>query len=108
LNDAVLATVGFDVLALPWLTVAGDLASQWEIGKEVFSFGSSVRYTAPVVRTLALANVPDRRDDRLDGSLGIKLTNNRGLTGLANLYFPLRGAGLQAPLIWTLGAQYDF
>ena len=108
LNDAVLATVGFDVLALPWLTVAGDVASQWQIGQEVFSFGTSVSYLYPVARTISLANVPDRRDDRLDGSLGIKLSNNRGLTGLANLYFPLRGAGLQAPLIWTLGAQYDF
>jgi hypothetical protein len=108
LNDAAVMTAGFDVLALPWLTVAGDIAGQLQIGNEGFAFGSSVQYLFPVVRTLTLSNVPDRKDDRLDGSLGIKLTNNRGLTGLANLYFPMRGAGLQAPLLWTLGAQYDF
>lgn len=108
LNDAVLVTAGFDLLALPWLTLAGDLASQWQVGAQSFSYGTSVTYIFPVVRTLDLANVPDRRDDRLDASLGFKISNNRGLTGLANLYFPLRSAGLQAPLIWTLGAQYDF
>lgn len=108
LNDAALATVGFDVLATSWLTLAADAASQWQIGREPFSLGGTKHFDFPVPREVALSNVPNRRDDRLDGSLGIKLSNNRGLTGLANIYVPLRSAGLQAPLIWTLGAQYDF
>jgi hypothetical protein len=108
LNDAALATVGFDVLATTWLTVAADVASQKQIGREPFSLAGTVRFLYPVEREVGFSNVPNRRDDRLDGSIGVKLTNNRGLTGLANLYFPLKSAGLQAPFIWTLGAQYDF
>jgi hypothetical protein len=108
LNNAVLFTAGFDLLALPWLTLAGDVASQWQTGTVPFSYGSTVTYDLPTARSLRLTNVPDQRDDRLDGSLGVKLTNNRGLAGLANLYLPLRSAGLQAPIVWTVGAQYDF
>lgn len=108
LNDAALATIGFDVLATSWLTVAADLAGQWQIGAEPFSLGGTAEFVAPVVREVQLSNVPSRRDNRLDGSLGVKLSNNRGLAGLANAYFPLNSAGLRAPLIWTIGAQYDF
>jgi len=108
LNDAALATVGFDVLATRWLTVAADLAGQWQIGPEPFSLGGTARFIAPIVREVKLSNVPSSRDNRYDGSIGFKLTNNRGLTGLANAYIPLNDAGLRSPLLWTVGAQYDF
>lgn len=108
LSDAALATLGFDVLATRWLTVAADLAGQWQIGPEAFPLGGSAQFTAPTVREVKFSNVPSSRDNRYDGSVGFKITNNRGLTGLANAYIPLNDAGLRSPLIWTLGAQYDF
>jgi hypothetical protein len=78
------------------------------VGTSPFPLPGPVRFDAPIPTEIRLSNVPNLRDNRVDGSLGFKVTNGRGLTGVANAYFPLKDAGLQAPLIWTFGAQYDF
>ena len=51
----------------------------------------------------ARATIPDRRDDLVDGSLGVKLTAAAGLTVVANGEWPLNRGGLRPDLIWTVG-----
>jgi len=107
-NDAVLATIGFDNLVGQIVTMSADLVTQWQVGAQPFNLPGPTHFDLPFAADVPLMNVPDVRDNRIDGSFGLKFTNRRGLTGVVNAQFPLRSAGLQGSLIWTLGAQYDF
>ena len=84
------------------------MTGQWQIGTDPFPLGGTAQFIGSPARDVKFSNLPSGRDNRLDGSVGFKVTNNRGLTGVANVYLPLNSAGLRSPFIWTIGAQYDF
>ena len=63
---------------------------------------------SPYVRTITPSGIPDRRDDIVDGSLGLKLTTAAGLTIVGNGEWPLNRGGLRPDIIWTVGLEYNF
>jgi hypothetical protein len=107
-NDAVLATVGFDHLLAPWATLAIDVISQLQVGDSPLQVPGPVQIQAPYQRTIIPTVIPDRRDDVVDGSVGMKLTAARGLTVLANGGWSLNRGGLRPDVIWTAGLEYNF
>jgi hypothetical protein len=107
-TDAVLGTLGFDQLLAPWATLAVDLISQLQVGDSPLQVPNPVVIQSPYVRTITPSIIPDRRDDLVDGSLGLKLTTTTGLTVVGNGEWPLNRGGLRPNVIWTLGLEYNF
>ena len=107
-TDAVLGTLGFDHLLAPWATLAVDLISQLQVGDSPLQVPDPVVIQSPYVRTITPSSIPDRRDDAVDGSLGLKLTTAKGLTIVGNGEWPLNRGGLRPDIIWTFGLEYNF
>ena len=107
-QDAILATAGFDQLLVPWATFAFDVISEWQVGEQKFSLPSPTQITIPFTRTIYPSNIPDRRDDLLNASIGTKLSTKKGMTFIANALLPLNRGGLRASTLWTLGLEYGF
>ncbi len=107
-TDAVLGTIGFDHLLAPWATLAVDLISELQVGDSPLQLPAPVEIEAPYRRTITPSTIPDRRDDLVNGSIGVKLTAVAGLTFIANTLWPLNRGGLRPDVIWTAGLEYNF
>jgi hypothetical protein len=107
-NDALLATVGFDNLMAPWATVAVDLVSEWQLGETKISLPEEIQFTEPFVRELPAINVPNRRENLISASVGVKFNVRSGMVLVLNGIAPLRRAGLQPDFIWTAGLEGAF
>jgi hypothetical protein len=112
-NGAVLATLGFDHLMSPSVTLAVDVISEWQAGDSKIEYPDPVTLitsvgTATSVRIVNPLNVPDKRDDRVLASIGAKLTTARGLTVIGNFLVPMLRGGLQPNVAWTAGLEYSF
>src|SRR5205823_51042 len=104
-NNAVLATVGFDHLMAPWATLAVDVVSQLQVGESKLRLPGPVTYDAPFVRTIDVTNIPNQRDDQINGSLGFKFITGSGITLVGNTLWPLDRAGLRPNVLWTAGLE---
>jgi hypothetical protein len=107
-NDFVLATAGFDQLLAPWATLAADLVSELQVGTSRLHVPGPVVIQAPYRRVITPTTIPERRDDLVNASLGVKLRTAAGLTVLANGAWPLSRGGLRPNVFWTLGLEYNF
>jgi hypothetical protein len=107
-NDAVLGTVGFDHRLGGGITLAADLVSELQVGDSKLELPSVVHYESPFERTVNPTEIPDRRDDIVNGSFGFKINAARNLTLVLNSLFPLNRGGLRADLIYTAGLEYSF
>jgi hypothetical protein len=107
-TDAVLATVGFDQLLGPRVTLAADLINELQVGDPSLRLPGPVEFEAPFTRTVRPTSIPDRRDDYVNGSFGVKIAPGEGLTLLANALFPLNRGGLRPDVIYTAGIEYSF
>src|SRR6267378_257351 len=107
-NSAVLATVGFDHVMAPWATMAVDLVSELQVGENKLRLPGTVTYDLPFRRTLEPTNIPNERDDLINGSLGFKFTTRAGITLVANTLWPLNRGGLRPNVLWTAGLEYNF
>jgi len=107
-NNAVLATVGFDHLMAPWATMAVDVVSQLQVGESKLKLPGPVTYDAPFRRTIDVTNLPNERDDQINGSLGFKFLTGSGITLVANTLWPLNHGGLRPNVLWTAGLEYNF
>jgi hypothetical protein len=108
LSDAVLVTAGFDHALSDWATLAVDLISELEAGESALVIPGEVRIDVPFRRTIRPTNIPDGRDDIVDGSLGFKFVTSPGLTIVTNSRWPLNRGGLRPGVAWTLGLEYNF
>lgn len=108
LNDAVLATVGFDHLMAPWATMAVDLVSQLQVGDSKLRLPGTVTIEKPFRRTVEPTEIPNGRDDLINGSFGFKFTTQAGVTIIANAIWPLNRGGLRPNVLWTTGLEYNF
>jgi hypothetical protein len=107
-NDALLATGGFDQRMADWATLAIDVFSEWQVGSTGLKLPPPVQYQFPVARTVVPTNIPNMRDDRVNGSFGVKFRTPGGPILVANAIVPLRRGGLESRLIWTLGIDGNF
>src|SRR6059036_1883850 len=107
-NNAVLATVGFDHRMAPWATMAVDLVSELQVGESKLLLPGPVTYDLPFRRTINVTNLPNERDDLINGSFGFKFTTRAGVTLVANTLFPLNRGGLRPNVLWTAGLEYNF
>ena len=107
-NASIETNAGFDQLAAPRVTLAVDLLGSWEAGRPKVQVPPPVTYQAPVVHTLEVTDIPAQHDDFLNLSLGFKFVTRQGLQIVANTVFPLREAGLQPGVVWTVGLEHNF
>ncbi|HCU12596.1 MAG TPA: hypothetical protein DGB72_10780 [Gemmatimonadetes bacterium] len=107
-NDAVLGTIGFDDRMNDNVTLAADLVTELQVGDSKLHLPGLVTYDAPFRRTLIPTNIPEIRDDIVNGSFGFKFTPARNTTGVLNALFPLNRGGLRANLVYTAGIEYTF
>ena len=80
-NDAVLGTVGFDQ-SLERCTLAADLVSELQVGDSKLELPPAVHYESPFQRTLKPTEIPDTRDDIVNGSFGFKISAAKNLTAV--------------------------
>jgi hypothetical protein len=106
-QDAVVMAAGFDHRLANWATLAVDLLGSFPVGEEDLSFPAPVRLEAPFPREIRRTNVPDRRDDIVDGSLGFKFRTPAGLVIVTNVVVPLNEGGLRPSPIPTLGLEFS-
>ena len=107
-NDAVLGTVGFDHRLGSGVTLAADLVTEFQVGDSHLELPAEVHYVAPFNRTVNPTDIPDSRDDIINGSFGFKISAAKNLTAVVNTLFPLNRGGLRADLIYTAGLEYSF
>ena len=107
-TNALLATVGFDRLLAPWATFALDVISEWQMGDAKLSLPEPVTIEVPFRRIIVPSNIPDRRDDLLNASIGGKFATKGGFTMILNALLPLNRGGLRASTLWTAGVEYGF
>lgn len=107
-NDAVLGTVGFDDRLTESVTLAADLVTELQVGDSKLHLPPAVTYESPFRRTLNPTNLPEIRDDLVNGSFGVKVTPARNTTVVLNTLFPLNRGGLRANLVYTVGIEYTF
>ena len=107
-NNAVLATVGFDHVMAPWATMAVDLVSELQVGDSKLRLPGTVTYDLPFRRTLEPTNIPNQRDDLINGSFGFKFVTGAGITVVTNTLWPLNRGGLRPNVLWTAGLEYNF
>lgn len=108
ITDAVLTTVGFDHLLGSWATLAADVIGQWQAGTSRLLVPKEVQFQVPFRRTVRPTNLPDRKDNLLDGSLGFKFRTGNGLTVVTNALVPLNDGGMRGNVVWTTGIEYNF
>lgn len=106
LSSALVGIVGFDQLLTPWATLAVDVLSQWKTGDPVIELPEPVQYDTPQ-RVAELTNIPDKGDDMLDASIGVRLNHDSGFRGIINALVPLNDGGLRPSLVWTIGVEYN-
>src|SRR5881398_190913 len=107
-NDAVLATVGFDHLMAPWATLAVHLVSELQVGESKLRLPGTVTYDLPFRRTVEPTNIPNERDDLINGSFGFKFVTHSGIILVGNTVWPLNRGGLRPNVLWTAGLEYSF
>ena len=105
-QDAVELAVGFEHRMSSWATVAFDLLGSFGVEDSPVVFPEPYELEAPLPRRVERTNIPDRRDDIVDGSIGFKFSTAPGLVIIANMLVPLNDGGLRAQAIPTLGLQY--
>ncbi len=106
--DVFLMTAGFDQLLSSWATLAADVISEFPIGTSEIPVPKDAVLEEPFRRTIRTSSIPERRDDIINASLGLKLTIPRAVTFVANSAFPLNRGGMRPDVLWTVGAEYTF
>jgi hypothetical protein len=107
-NDAVLGTLGLDTQLATGVTLAADLLSEMEVGSSKLALPQQVVYSSPFRRTVNPTDIPETRDDIINGSFGFKLVPRTGVTGILNALFPLNRGGLRPGVTYTAGAEFNF
>ena len=107
-NDAVLGTFGLTQQVAPHVTLATDLISELQVGDSKLTLPPPVHYDSPYQRVVDPTNIPNTRDDIVNGSFGFKITPRRELTIILNALFPLNRGGVRPNMIYTGGIEANF
>lgn len=107
-NDAVLGTIGFDQRLGDPVTLAADLVTELQVGDSKLQLPGIVTYDVPFRRTINPTNIPEMRDDIVNGSFGFKIVPARKTTIVVNTLFPLNRGGLRPNIVYTAALEYTF
>jgi hypothetical protein len=107
-NDAVWTAIGFDHRMTDWATVAADLLGSWQVGETKQTLPGDLVYTTPIDRRIPSTSIPNRSEDLLNLSLGMKFRVRGGAILVANIMTPLKKSGMQPDFIWTGGIEGAF
>jgi len=107
-NDAVLATAGFDDLIAPRVTLAADLVSELQVGRSNLQLPGPVTYDAPFHRVIQPTTIPDMRDDLVNGSFGFKFQVPNGFTLVANALVPVNRGGMRPTINYSTAIEFNF
>jgi hypothetical protein len=110
-NHAVLGNLGFDLLITPGVTLIADALSEWHVDSTVLAVPPPIEYQEPFTRSVPASPIPNRRDDRVDGSFGFKFTPRAAVSGLTvvlSSLIPLNAGGMRSDATWTVGVEYKF
>ncbi len=107
-EDEVELILGFDQKLTDWATLAMDLLGTFKLGESPITFPEDVQITQPFSRTLSLTNLPDTRDDVIEGAVGLKFRTGGGLVLISNVIVALNDGGLRTELTPTFGLEYLF
>jgi hypothetical protein len=107
-NDAFLATLGFDQLMAPWATMGAELITSWQVGPRKETLPGDIVYQVPIARRVPSTNVPNRRDELVNLSMGMKFRVRGGTVMVVNALAPMRKTGMQPDWIWTAGLEGSF
>lgn len=100
------ANLGFDQRLADWVTLAIAVLGSFKTGEPSLTLPEPVRLEAPFPRTVRLTNIPERRDDIMDGAIGFKMRAREGLFILLNALIPLNEGGLRSDVVPTVGIEY--
>lgn len=100
------SNVGFDQRLADWATLAIDVLGSVKMGDPALTLPEPAQLEAPFPRTIPLTNIPERRDDIIDGAIGFKLRARPGLFLLANALIPLNEGGLRSGVVPTIGMEF--
>jgi hypothetical protein len=106
--DALLAVAGFDQPLSSWATIALDLLSEWQVGSSDLQLPGPIRFVLPFPRTVLPTNISNRKDHRINGSVGFKFQTRNGPMLVTSGFFPLKAGGLQPYVAWNLGLEFNF
>jgi hypothetical protein len=107
-NDAVWTAVGFDNQMASWATVAADLLMSFQVGETKQTLPGDLVYTTPIDRRIQSTSVPNRSEDLVNLSLGMKFRVRGGAILVVNGIAPLKKSGMQPDFIWTGGLEGAF
>jgi hypothetical protein len=107
-NDAVLATAGFDQLLAPRISLAVDLVSELQVGRSNLTLPGPVTYDAPFHRVIQPTTIPSMRDDLVNGSFGFKFQVPDGFTVVTNALIPLNRGGMRPDIMYSTALEFNF
>jgi hypothetical protein len=90
------------------VTLAVDLVSDLQVGDSKLVLPQTVTYEAPFRRTLNPTNIPEIRDDIVNGSFGVKLSPARRTIIVLNALFPLNRGGLRPNMVYYAALERTF
>ncbi len=104
-NNSIIANAGFDKLLAANATLAFDVLSEFQAGKDPFTFPAPVQVGS---QTVHVTNLENKRYDFVHASLGLKFASNKGLTGIFNAVVPIFNTGLRPNAVLSGGIEYSF
>lgn len=107
-NDGISASLGFDNLLTPWMTLAVDVLGEWQVGESKIQLPPNIHVNTPFDRVFQATNLPERVDNRLDASMGLKFNVRGGTVLVVNGIIPIRKVSLQPDFVWTMGLEFNF
>ncbi len=107
-TNSVIGAFGFDHLLSERVTFAADLLLDRQIGESLLQLPEPVVYTSPTRRRVRLTDIPEQKDNLLDGSVGLKMQLPSGFRVVTNFLMPIADAGLRPKYLWTVGFERTF
>ncbi len=103
LRDYMVSALGFDYLALPNLTLAGEFLANLSFGSGGITLPRTQEYFDG--RTETLTNIPDGSDNLMDVAFGFKFHPTPDFRFLANVLVPVNDGGMRPTALWTVGLE---
>jgi hypothetical protein len=106
-TDLFEGVLGFDQQMAPWATLAVDVLGLFAIGSGGIEFAAEpVIMTHPYRQEVRVTNIPNMRDNQVNGSLGFKFRTPGGVMLITNALVPLNRGGLRPDWVGTFGLEY--